>query len=127
MDQMTSMGGRKFLISLVVLGVAVFLELHSDKGLTTTMAGFMVTLVGTFHVANSVCSATFAKNGKQGNTAGPLHAKLDGISDRINEQFAPERTEQLKQLLAEMKAGIQQNQVLTAQVAQTLINLGGKK
>ncbi len=128
MDTMTSMGGRKFLMSLVVLGVAIFLETHSDKGLSTTMAGFMVAIVGTFHVSNYACSTAFAKSkAAGGGDVGPLHKKLDDLSTKVSDGFSPERTEQLKQLFIEMKSGIQQNQVLTGQVAQTLLNLGQQK
>lgn len=127
MDRLTSMGGRKFLMTLVVLGVAIFLETHSDKGLSTTMAGFMVAILGTFHASNYACSTAFSKNGKPGGDTGPLHKKLDTLADKVSEGFSPERTEQLRQLFVEMKAGIQQNQALTGQVAQTLLNLGGQR
>ncbi len=127
MDKLTSLGGRKFLMSLVVLGVAIFLEMHSEKGLSTTMAGFMVAIVGTFHVSNFACSAAYSKNGKPNAGVGPLHDKIDALSDKITEAFSPAQTDQLKSLFVEMKAGIQQNQALTGQVAQAMLNFGQQK
>ncbi len=127
MDTLTNMGGRKFLMSIVVLGVAIFLELHSDKGLSTNMAAFMVAIVGSFHVSNFACSTAYNKNGRGAADSGPLHKKLDALSDKVSDGFSPERTEQLRQLFVQMQAGIQQTQTLTAQVAQTLINLGSQK
>ncbi len=127
MDKLTSLGGRKFLMSLVVLGVAIFLEMHSEKGLSTTMAGFMIAIVGSFHVTNFACSTAYSKNGKASGDAGPLHKKIDAMAGQLSDGFSPERTEQLRQVLVEMKAGIQQTQALSGQMAQALINLGQRK
>lgn len=54
MGLIQKLGGRKFWMALMAAAVAVFLELHSDKGLTPTMAGFLGSLVGMFSVANSL-------------------------------------------------------------------------
>jgi drug/metabolite transporter (DMT)-like permease len=57
MDMMTKIGGRKFLMALVVVGCSMVLEMKSEKGLTPTMAAFLAGIVAAFSAANYAVSA----------------------------------------------------------------------
>ncbi len=54
---MTKLGGRKFLMALVVIGAAMFLEMKSEKGLSPTMASFLGGIVAAFSAANYMATA----------------------------------------------------------------------
>lgn len=123
MDLMTKLGGRKFFIVLNVLVVAVFLEIQG-RGLTPTMAGFLVALVSAFSVTNVISSNAQVRTRSSGDD---LHKKLNDLHDKLDAGLAPERADDLKQLLIDIKTGVAQNQIMTGQIGQTLINLGGQK
>lgn len=122
MDLMQKLGGRKFLMTLIVLGVAVFLEMHSEKGLTTTMAGFMLAIVGTFSVVNFASTNTFMKNKPTATGDNSLHKKIDTLAKAVDTGFSPERTENLAKLLANINNGLTQVQTVAGQVAQAVVN-----
>ncbi len=121
MDLMTRCGGRKFLIAIAAIGAAMYLELVG-KGLSPTMAGFLVSIVGVFHAANYASSKTYLQNKKAGNDPG-LQDQMGELHTTLKEGFAPEKTEALKNLLTSINSGVSQSQVLSGQTAQALLNL----
>lgn len=46
------MGGRKFILALLAIGVGTTIELYTSRGLSATMAGLLGTLVAAFSAAN---------------------------------------------------------------------------
>ncbi len=121
MDLMTRLGGRKFLLALAAIGAAMYLEL-AGKGLSPTMAGFLVGVVGLFHAANYASSNAYMQNKKAGNDPG-LHDRIEELHQTIKTGFAPEKTDALRQLLTDISTNVGQSQILSGQTAQAMLNL----
>ncbi len=126
MDILQRLGGRKFIISLIVIGVAVFLDMKATNGLTTTMAGFLVSMVGMFSVANSMISTRYMQaKGQPG--ASPqqdrnLHAKVDALSEMTQAAFNPEAVQSLTTLLTNLQENMSQIKDVSMQTAQAVVN-----
>lgn len=50
-------GGRKFIASLVVLGIAAAIEIYGKSGLSTNMAGLLAAVYATFSASNAFTTA----------------------------------------------------------------------
>jgi hypothetical protein len=48
------MGGRKFIMGLIVMIIGLAIELKSDKGLSTEMAALMTMIYATFSASNAI-------------------------------------------------------------------------
>ncbi len=84
------------------------------------MASFLVGIVGVFHAANFASSSAFLKSKKQ-NGLDP--DRLDEIHDSVKAGFAPEKTEDLRQLLTNINQGVAMTQNLSGQIAQAVLGL----
>lgn len=121
MDLMQKLGGRKFLMALVVVGAAIFLEIKSDKGLSPTMAGFLVSIVATFSAANYAASSKFMDTkGKQDPS---LHAKMDSIQDTLSSTYNKESEAALVGMLTQMHQNMNAIKDTTTQVGTAVINM----
>ncbi len=124
MDLLTRLGGRKFIMAMIVIGIGVFMEFNGHP-LSTTMAGFLVAIIGSFHVTNHLSTQAYLKNKPQGSDG--VHKKLDDLQTKLVQSTDPERTAALQQLLVDINNGVKQTQIMSAQIGQTLINLGNKR
>lgn len=122
MDLLTKLGGRKFLMTLLVLGVAIFLEARTERGLTPVMAGFMVTLVGSFHVANSVVSSKFMSSKGAGGLDPSVNKKLEALSNVVQQNYDPDASQKLIALLSNLTQGINDVKSVAGQIAQASVN-----
>lgn len=120
MDLLQKLGGRKFLMAFAAIGAAIYLE-QFGKGLTPTMAGFLVSMVGLFHAANFASTSSFLTNKKGADPV--IQDKIDDLHETIKIGFAPEKTDDLRQLLVSINTGVSQAQVLSGQTAQAVLNL----
>jgi hypothetical protein len=58
-DLIRVLGGRKFLLAIGIIAIATYVQLHSDKGVTTEFAMMMVSILGLFNVTNAVTSKDY--------------------------------------------------------------------
>jgi hypothetical protein len=58
-DFIRVLGGRKFLLAIGIIAIATYVQLNSDKGVTTEFAAMMVTILGLFNVTNAVTSRDY--------------------------------------------------------------------
>lgn len=132
MGAMQVLGGRKFLMTLLVIGIAIFLEVRSERGLSPTMAGFLVAIVGTFSAVNYAASVKLTpSNRSQGNTTNnypPVHEKLNDITDMLQRGAAnPESLQMLLTTLGTMKDDIAQVKNTSGQIGQAVVALGNRR
>jgi hypothetical protein len=123
MDLMQKLGGRKFLMAILSVGAAIFLELHSDKGLGPTMAGFLVSIVGLFSVANYVTTARHMDSKAKGPDADGIHSKLDDIQAQVQTANSPEMTQTFVNLLNNINDGLAELKGATGQTGMAVLNL----
>lgn len=117
MDFLQRIGGRKFLMALIVVGVAVGLEL-SGKGLTPTMAGFLASVVGLFSAAN------YATTARHMETKGGGSSQLDTVLSKIEQANDPEKVKELISLLTSMQEKLSTIEFVSGQTGHAVVNLG---
>jgi hypothetical protein len=122
MDILQRLGGRKFLMSLIVIGVGIALDIKAPNGLSATMAGFLVSLVGMFSVANNAASKAYMASKTAGGAGDQvLHKKMDAMADMIQATNSPENMETLIKLLSDLNTGVSQVKQVTGQNAEAVI------
>lgn len=128
MDLLQRLGGRKFLMALIVLGIGTYIELTKVAGLSQNMVALMIGLVGVFSAANHMTSAAYMKT----RTGGPGSAGPD-LTEKINQIHAiatntqdpnNPNTRQLRDLLAGINSGVMQVQETTSQVGLSVVSIG---
>lgn len=129
MDVLQKLGGRKFLMAILVTGAAMYLELHSDKGLTTTMAGFLGTMVAAFHAANYASTKEFLKNkasqkGVPQEGIDQLHEKIDNLTAAASQMNSQDSVDKLVALLNNINQGISEVRGTTGQIGTAMVNVG---
>lgn len=129
MDVLQKLGGRKFLMAIVATGAAMYLEMHSDKGLTTTMASFLGAMVATFHAANYASTKEFMKSkstqkGVPQEGIDQLHAKIDTLTTAANQMNSQDSIDKLVALLNNINQGISEVRGTTGQIGTAMVNVG---
>jgi hypothetical protein len=124
---MTRIGGRKFLMALLVVGAAMFLEVKTANGLTPTTAGFLVAVLGAFSAANFASTAKFIdgkNNNRQPEDGGQVADKLNQVQGLLQQGLAnPETLQTFLAVLGQMKSDIEQVREATGQIGKTMVNL----
>ena len=126
MDLMQRLGGRKFLLALIVVGTAVFMEVRTDKGLSPTLAAFLIAVVSAFHVANYASTANFLSSKKNGSGEASVHDKLDSITETISGVYSKESQAAFADLLTNVMQNTQGLKETSAQMGTAVLNLASE-
>ena len=70
---LTRLGGRKFLMALITIGVGTAIEMYTTRGITPAFAGLLATIVATFSITNTANSKAYFNRpkGEAGGSAAP--------------------------------------------------------
>src|SRR5690554_3228678 len=119
MEFLQKIGGRKFIMALIAVGVATAIEIKTDRGLSVTMAGLLGSLVAAFSLANYANTASYNKTilGKRDES------KLDEILENTRAAADPEVIGQVQDLLSNINVGNQEIKNLTSTLGQTVLGL----
>jgi hypothetical protein len=93
-------GGRKFIASIIVLGVAAAIEIYSKNGLSTNMAGLLAAVYATFSASNAlttVKSLNSEQQAPQVNLAAAVQP-LVPIMNQVGAELAAIKAQQEQQL-----------------------------
>lgn len=127
MDLLQKLGGRKFIMGLVVIGAGMFLEAKTAQGLSPTMAAFLGSIVAAFSVANITATANHNASRKNGGVAsGPdqsLHDKVDELSAVVAQGLSKEAMDAMLQVLTKQMNDIDDVKKVTGQIGVNLVNL----
>ncbi len=79
------LGGRKFLLSLIVIASGIATAILSPKGLTTELTALLLGVLGVFSGANAVVTSKMA--GSEGSEAAPapIVVDLSPIESRLSQ------------------------------------------
>lgn len=125
MDMVTKMGGRKFLMAMLAIGIATYLEV-SGKGLSLNMAGFLITVVGAFSVTNLASTSKYLSS-KSPRAYDSVHEKLDDMKATLDKTFDPSAQNDLTGLLVSINDRLNSVTETTGLLAKTVVNLGAKR
>lgn len=121
MDLITKIGGRKFILALIVIGICAWIEMKTDRGLTANVAAVLLGTVLVFAIANFLCSKTYLQNKSgSGRTDSDLHSKLD----RLLDMSSPENTQVFAQQIHDIGTGVQDLKAATLQIGTAMLNIG---
>lgn len=124
MDILQKLGGRKFLMAIIVLGAAIYLEMNHANGLSPTMASFLIAIVGTFSVANYASTAKFTDSkGKQDPS---LHNKVDAIQSIVSSTYNKDTETALVNMITSLHQNMAAVKDTTTQVGTAVINLNNQ-
>lgn len=118
------MGGRKFVMAALAMGVATYLESKGGSGLSSTMAGFLVGIVGLFSAANYASSSKHADTSKL--NSGDFKKSLDSMQAKIDEAMNPEAMASLTQILSGIHQGMNEVKGTTGQMGVAMVNIGNQ-
>ncbi len=80
MNWMTHIGGRKFLLALIAIGIGTAIELTTDRGVSASFAGLLAGIIATFSAANFAVTNSHMKKGNKGGTP-----EVSNVSAQMNE------------------------------------------
>jgi hypothetical protein len=128
MDFLQKIGGRKFWMANICLGVATYIELHNPTGLGATMATFLGSVLAAFSVANYASSAKHmdSRQGSTGGKAADISSQLESIQSQIAQANDPEKINALVNLLTDLHNKIQDVENVSRQVGSGVLNLGNQ-
>lgn len=129
MELINKLGGRKFLMAILVIGVAVFLDVKTAKGLSLEMTGFLVAVLGAFSAANYATTVKHMNSRGQGGAApkadlGPIENQLNNVQAMLKAGAAnPETLQVLLNTLSSMKSDIESVKGTTGQIGIAMVEL----
>lgn len=128
MDILQRLGGRKFLMALILIGVGSYIEIAHPGGLSQNLVMLFVGVLGAFSAANHATSSVYMKTRSSAGSAGldaetvsklnELHAIAKHSQDPNNPN-----TQDLRNLLAGINNGVRQVQETTSQVGLSVVNM----
>jgi hypothetical protein len=133
MDMLQKLGGRKFLIALIGLGVGAYLELV--HGLSVNMASLIVGLVGAFSVTNHLTTSKYFDQRANSSSDDSLKGMKQSLEEikaiAISAKGNPDDVQQLVELLKSINANvgavgesIKTVQDTTGQIGLGMVNIG---
>lgn len=122
MGMMQKLGGRKFLLAVACIFVAIGLELRAPNGLTVQMAGFMTAMVGLFSAANTAAQTGYLK-GQADPLTGPMQDKIDDLHDMVKSGMNPDAVQGFTDLLLNINTSLNDVKVAQATTAQAVMSL----
>lgn len=128
MDFLQKIGGRKFWMALITVGVATYIELHSATGLGATMATFLGTIVAAFSVANYASSAKHmdSRQAPNGGKVADISSQIEALQAQVAQANDPEQVQQLVHLLTETLNKVSEVEIVSRQMGQGVLNLGNQ-
>ena len=124
MGMMQKLGGRKFLMAVVTILAAILLEIKSEKGLTPTMAGFLVAIVSAFSAVNVMATGKYleSESGSPSDSSA-VTGKLDRIENIVQQNgFSPEIKSSLLNVLGNMQNDLTQLKETSGQIGKAMVN-----
>jgi hypothetical protein len=118
MDLMQRLGGRKFILALIVIAAAMAIELKTERGLSTVMAGFLGTLVATFSAANYAVTRKHMEARSGGRDMDQIATLIENRNES-DSKVVGELIEALTMLRTEML----DVKAATANVGQSVVNI----
>jgi len=114
-------------MALIAISAAIFIELRTEKGLSTTLAGFLTAIVTTFGMANYAATKEFMKSkNRSGNNGDDVGGRVDALCgkiDTLTEMNSPEAIAHLTGLLTSINQGISEVKATTGQVGTAVVNV----
>lgn len=114
-----ALGGRKFVMSLIVIAAAVAVDIYSQRGLSANLAGLLGAILASFSIANVAATKAYI-GGKAASSDNSGSEEVSGelryIADKIEAQeklieqiaVASNQTQQAIMAAAQMAAKGQQ-------------------
>ncbi len=123
MGLLQKLGGRKFIMAIIAGGFASYLEVGTAKGLSPTMAGFLVALVGSFSVVNHLATKSYeeSRSGSNDNSDGYVGEQIEQLSTLLSQ--ASNNGEVVKQYLGTLNESIAQVQATAGQLGIGMVNM----
>lgn len=125
MDFLQRLGGRKFLMAIVIMVVGALIELKTERGLSPTYAGLLGTLFATFSAANFGVSREHLKSRANGDADG-VSEKVDRVIGLIENSSDQENVKVLVTLLQNIDRGITEVKATSLQVGQAMVNVNSE-
>jgi hypothetical protein len=123
MDLLQRMGGRKFILALLAIGVATAIEIKTERGLSATMAGFLGTLVAAFSVVNYAVTKKHMESKVGGPDIGELGEKIDRLSEMAATASDAQAVQQLIGLLQTINSGVSEVKGAQAEMGKSMVNV----
>lgn len=123
MDFLQKIGGRKFWMALLSVGVATFIELKTERGLSTTMAGFLGSIVAAFSMANYAATAKHMSTKPGGRNDDGISNKVDQLIEITSAANSPEAINNIATLLGNISNGVGVLTNTTGQIGSAVVNL----
>lgn len=131
MDLLQRLGGRKFLMACLILGLGSYIEFVRPGGLTQNLVMLFVGVLGAFSAANHMTSSVYMKTRRgDSGSAGPvldqeIVSKINAVHAAAIQAQDPNNpnTQELKNLLVSINTGVRGVQETTSQVGLSVLNM----
>lgn len=120
MDFLQKIGGRKFLLAVVVLGIGYVIEIQKPEGMSPTFAGFLAAIVASFGAANYAVTKQHMQTKSGGN--GGADEKLDEILSIAKSGQSQEAVTLLTNTLLDIQRGVAEIKATSTEVGQGVLN-----
>lgn len=119
-----AIGGRKFLLTLLVLALGTAVQMLSPKGVTAEYTALLVGVIGTFHASNAFITHTMQGSGEGDGASAPAPAAPDlgPLQAQLEQQSAAmKQAQEVAEVHSQTLANLQQGLELTQRLAKTAI------
>lgn len=126
MDFLQKIGGRKFWMAILVVGIATFIELKTERGMTEVMAAFLGAIVASFSAANYMATAKHMDTRSGGVRPDDSVSKIDALLEITTKANSPENMQALTDLLRNISSGVTEVKAATGQIGNAVLNIGNE-
>lgn len=114
------LGGRKFILAILVAVAIVAIALHSPTSLTTEVVVGLLGVIASYSGSNAVLTGLAMRQGQSG-------ANVADISQAENMPVIPAQNEEIEIKLNELEGRVSQNEKTTSEIIDILKQLMNKK
>lgn len=116
------LGGRKFLLALIVIGVGSAIEIYTKRGMSTAFATLLASIVAAFSASNYAVTREHFKCSAAGSE-GSVNKDVREIKALVQTATSPEAQKETIDTVQQIRYNIEEVKNLTEQMGQTMISV----
>lgn len=120
MSLLQKLGGRKFLLALVVIGVGTAIEIYTERGMSVAFATLLGSIVAAFSASNFAVTREHFRSSSAGSE-GSVGRDVREIKHMVQTATDPQNQQASVDAFQEIRHNIEEVRKITEQMGQTMI------
>lgn len=126
MSLLQRVGGRKFLLALIVIALGTVIELYTQRGITASFAGLLTAIVASFSAANYGNTKEYYKQqaASKGDTSSKnLEKEIRQLKKLVEQAVEQSSSPEAQEAVTELRENLRSIKELSEHIGNSVVNV----